>query len=126
VNYEQLALLQEKFQSRGFSVLAFPTNDFHQELSTNEEIRDFVESNFEQVTFPIFGLSSLRENPVYQSLQKQLPDAHVQHNFFKYLVDRNGKAVKMFHKKEDPITLTEEIERLLDQGDGPKHKLVTA
>lgn len=107
-------------------MLAFPTNDFHQELSTNEEIKAFVKSNFEQVTFPIFGLSSLRENPVYQALQKQLPNAHVQHNFFKYLVDRNGNAVKMFHKKEDPMTLTGEIESVLYQGDGPKHKLVTA
>lgn len=107
-------------------MLAFPTNDFHQELSSNEEIQDFVKSNFAQVTFPMFGLSSLHDNVVYQALREQLPEAHVQHNFFKYLVDRNGKAVKMFHKKEDPLTLTEEIEKLLDQGDAPQHKLVTA
>lgn len=106
-------------------MLAFPTNDFHQELASNEDIQAFVKSNFAQVTFPIFGLSSLQDNVVYKALREQLPEAHVQHNFFKYLVDRNGKAVTMFHKKDDPLTLTEEIEKLLDQSEGPKHKLVT-
>lgn len=106
-------------------MLAFPTNDFHQELSSNEEIQEFVKSNYEQVTFPIFGLSSLHDNVVYKELREQLPDAHVKHNFFKYLVDRNGKAVKLFHKKEDPLTFTKEIEKLLDQEDGRRHKLVT-
>ncbi len=107
-------------------MLAFPTNDFHQELATNEDIQAFVKANYDQVTFPMFGLSSLDENSVYQALRKQLPDSHVQHNFFKYLVDRNGKAVKMFAKKDDPLTLVNEIEKILDQGDGRKHKLVTS
>lgn len=107
-------------------MLAFPISDFNQEYSTNEEISAFLKSNFEQVNFPIFGLSSLSDNPVYKALRNQLPDAHVQHNFFKYLVDRNGLAVKLFHKKQDPLTLTEDIERLLDEQDGPRHKLVTS
>lgn len=122
-----MALLQEKYKHRGFSVLAFPTNDFHQELGSNEEILEYVKLHFGSLNFPIFGLSNLEENAVYQALSKQLPDAHVQHNFFKYLVDRNGRAVQLFHKREDPMTLVEDIERLLEAGDGnkPRHKLVT-
>ena len=106
-------------------MLAFPISDFRQEYSTNEEIAAFLKSNFGQVNFPVFGVSSLADNPVYTALRKQLPDAHVEHNFFKYLVDRQGRAVKFFHKKQDPLTLTEEIERLLDQQYGPPSKLVT-
>lgn len=123
-----MTILQKKYQSRGFSVLAFPTNDFHQELSTNQEIQEFVQSHFfsqdPPTSFPIFGITSLQENAVYQALQEQLPEAHVQHNFFKFLVNRNGKAIKMFHKKQDPITLMEEIEKLLDENEEPRHKLV--
>ena len=52
----------------------------------------FVPSS--DTTFPIFGLSKLAENPVYDLLSKQLdlPEAEsrVHQNFFKYLVDRNG------------------------------------
>lgn len=126
VNYEQLALVHEKYKSQGFSVLAFPTNDFHQELSTNEDIQAFLTANYQQVTFPVFGLSSLKDNVVYQTLQKQLPNDHVKHNFFKFLVDRNGKAVKMFTKQQDPLVLSEEIEQLLKQDQGTMHKMVTA
>lgn len=125
VNYEQLAILHEKYKSRGFSVLAFPTNDFRQELGSNEEIQDFIDENFDQVNFPIFGLSSLKENVVYQQLKRQLPESNVRHNFFKYLVDRNGKAVKLYHKKEDPLSLTGDIEELLDANSARKQKLVT-
>ena len=125
VNYEQLALLQEKYKSQGFSVLAFPTNDFHQELSTNEDIQAFITANYQQVTFPVFGLTSLKDNVVYRALQQQLPNDHVGHNFFKYLVDRDGKAVKMFTKKQDPLQLTEEIEHLLKKERRTLHKMVT-
>jgi glutathione peroxidase len=122
VTYEQLAVLQSKYQSKGFSVLAFPTNDFNQELGSNEQIQEYVSEHFPQVSFPVFGMTSLKDNPVYQTFQRQLPNAHVQHNFFKYLVDQNGVAVSMFHKKEDPLTLEEHIEKLLGP---PVHRQVT-
>lgn len=96
-------------------MLAFPTNDFHQELSSNELIHEFLENKFPNaITFPVLGMTTLRENPVYQTLARQLPDEHVRHNFFKYLVDRRGMAVKMFTKKQDPHEFEDEIEALLD------------
>ena len=113
ITYEQLADLQRKYQSRGFSVLAFPTNDYYQELGSNEKIHEFVSQNFPQVTFPIFGLSSLKANPVYQELERQLPNDRVRHNFYKYLVDRNGVAVRLFSKPEDPFVIEPYIEKLL-------------
>jgi len=111
-----LALLQDKYESFGFSVLAFPTNDFRQEYDTNEEIRSFLEDEFPEITFPVLAQSSLADNIVYQQLRKQLPDERdtVQHNFFKYLVDRNGVAVKLFTKKQDPLSLVDDIEALLN------------
>ena len=128
MNFRELIELQDKLKDRGFSVLAFPTNDYKQELGSNQEIRDYLEENFGAINFPVFGLSALKENPVYQRLARQLPDDHIRHNFFKYLVDRNGRAIKLFHKKQDPLTLVGEIESLLDrQGSGGlKHKVVTS
>ena len=35
-----------QYKERGFVVLAFPSNDFRQELSNNEEIKDFIERLF--------------------------------------------------------------------------------
>lgn len=123
MSYTQLAQLQEKYKDRGFTVLAFPSNDFQQELGSDKEIQDFVKASFPQVNFPIFARSSLASNPVYQRLERHLPNDHVQHNFFKYLVNRKGIAVKMFHKKQNPLDLQGDIEVLLNEN-VPK-KLVT-
>jgi len=61
------------------------------------------------------GVSSLKDNPVYKQLQKHLPESHVRHNFFKYLVDRRGIAVRMYTKKDLPASLDGDIEALLNQ-----------
>lgn len=70
-NYKELAILHERYKSRGFNVLAFPTNDFQQEKETNEEILDYVTSNFPEVHFPLFSKAPLATNMVFQLCQKQ-------------------------------------------------------
>lgn len=115
MSYTQLSQLQGEYEARGFTVLAFPTNDFHQELATNAEIQDFVSKNYPQATFPIFGTSSLNDDAVYQHLGRQLPGSEVKHNFFKYLVNREGVAVKLFTKAQEPLSLRDEIEALLKE-----------
>lgn len=95
--------------------MAFPSNDFRQELDTNAEINSFLQQQFPQVDFPVFGITSLMDNPVYRRLREQLPEEHVHHNFFKYLVDRDGRAVALYSKKQDPLTLTRDIEELLQE-----------
>lgn len=124
VSYEELSILQEKYASKGFSVLAFPISDFHQELPDNDAILGFVQEKFPQANFPIFGLSSLAENPVYENLQRT-SGHNVQWNFFKYLVDRNGKVVNAYDHHQNPFSLAADIETLLDASDPHSHKLVT-
>lgn len=124
VSYGQLKELQTKLGPFGFGVLAFPTNDYHQEYETDAEIQSFVSDNF-QPNFPVFGTSSLGENPVYQQLQRHLPDTSIKHNFFKYLVNRQGVAVHLFDKKQDPLSFSDEIEELIRQNEEPVYKYVT-
>ena len=98
-------------------VLAFPSNDYHQEYNNDVEIQNFVKENFPQTNFPIFSVGSLVTNPIYQQLQKQLPGptGNVKHNFFKYLVNKDGIAIKMYTKKQDPLSFVDDIEALLLQ-----------
>jgi glutathione peroxidase-family protein len=105
---------------RGFAVLAFPISDFHQELATDAEIQAFIQKHYPDTNFPVFGVSSLSDNPVYQRLREQLPKAAVQHNFFKYLVGPDGIALHLYSKARDPITLTEAVEHALRQKDSAK------
>src|SRR5256885_5529548 len=49
--YQTLEVLQEKYKAKGFTVLAFPCNQFgEQEPGTNEEIKHFCASKY-NVTF---------------------------------------------------------------------------
>ena len=79
-HYQQLELWHQRYQARGFSVLAFPCNQFGgQEPGTNAQIQSFCQTRF-AVTFPVFAkidvtgavaaeITVLRPH----SLQSQLP-----------------------------------------------------
>lgn len=59
----------QKYQNQGFVVLSSPSNDFYQELSGNEEIKEFCEGY--RIRFPIFAISSItgsNKKPVYKFL----------------------------------------------------------
>lgn len=118
MDFTELAELQSQFPTtRGFAVLAFPIADFHQEFATDAEIQAFLKENYPDTNFPVFGVSTLRDNPVYQRLRKQLPDQEVKHNFFKYLVGPDGMALHLYNKARDPSTLVDDIERELRKKD---------
>ena len=51
--YATLEKLQRTYGSRGFTVVGFPSNQFFQELSTNEAIQEFCSTTY-GVTFPVF------------------------------------------------------------------------
>ena len=74
-----------------------------------------MDENFPQVDFPLFSLSSLKENPVYQKLHKQKPDHHIKGNFYKFLIDWNGQVVEFYNKKVSPMQISDQIEQLLDE-----------
>ncbi len=48
--YEQLEELHETYQDRGFTVLGFPSNQFHQELGSEDEIKEYCSTTW-GVTF---------------------------------------------------------------------------
>ena len=138
-SFTELAILQDKLSSghnHKFSVLAFPILDFHQEYSSDAEIQSFLQEHYpDMIHFPVFSVSTLATNPVYQTLQQQElrpksssfashADHHhhhhhhpnvVQHNFFKYLVGPDGMAVQLYPKSRDPLTLLSEIEQFMAQ-----------
>jgi len=115
-NYKELAVLHSKYASRGFNVLAFPSNDFNQEKETNEEILDYVQTNFPEVKFPLFGRAPLSSNMVFQLCQKHTKEA-VEWNFHKYLVNGQGRAIKSYGHRVQPMDIEADIVALLDEND---------
>jgi glutathione peroxidase len=94
------------------TVLGFPSNNFlWQEPGSNDDIAAFCETNY-QVTFKMFtkiSVKGLSKHPLYQWLKAKTGKTP-SWNFCKYLVSENGKEVKFFGSKVnplDPVIVTE-------------------
>ena len=114
--YKGLEALHAKYKDRGLVILGFPSNDFAQEKGSNKEIADFCENTF-GVKFPMFAASHVRgadANPLFKQLEAATGTS-VKWNFYKYLVDRNGRIVSAHNSAATPESLAPQIEKLLAQ-----------
>ncbi|SEC40155.1 glutathione peroxidase [Paenibacillus sp. GP183] len=117
--YKELQQLYDRYKDKGFAVLGFPTNEFgEQEPGTNEEINQFCETNY-GVTFPMFAKINVKgpdAHPLFQYLTMRtggLLSRDVKWNFTKFLVDRQGNAVRRFAPVTAPSRIAKDIEKLL-------------
>lgn len=109
--YTALEALYQRFKGRGFTVLAFPCNDFGaQEPGTEAEIKTFCESNY-RVSFPLFSKVHVKgpanqRAPLYEFLtsQQTAPDGpgDIAWNFAKFLVGSDGRVLARFNPQTAP------------------------
>jgi glutathione peroxidase len=105
--YEKLEALQKTYGDRGFTVLGFPSNQFLQELGTEEKIAEYCSATW-GVTFPMFEkvrVNGKNQHPLYAELTKT-PDAdgkagRVTWNFEKFVVTPGGD-VHRFRPQTQP------------------------
>ena len=116
--YKGLENIYKKYANKGLEILGFPCNQFaFQEPGTNEEIKDFCESNY-GVTFKIMNkinVNGKNADPLYNFLKEQKPGVietpQIKWNFTKFLISRDGFVIERF----SPQTEIEEIEtKILD------------
>ncbi len=129
--YAGLEATYLKYKDQGFTIVAFPANNFNeQEPGDDAKIRLFC-SNKYNVTFPLMGKVSVGGDdicPLYQFLTSENPypearDAKlakkgpIEWNFAKFLVDRNGRVVARFKPQVDPRdpVVVAEIEKYLKE-----------
>jgi glutathione peroxidase len=99
--YTGLQALQESYGNQGFSVLAFPCNDFGaQEPGTVEEVQQFCSTTF-GVTFPIYGKVAISAAP-FDTLVQAEPAGPVAWNFEKFLVGKDGTVIARFKSGVEP------------------------
>ena len=118
--YKGLEQLQRELSPRGFSVLAFPCNQFGaQEPGDAKQIEAFCETKY-HVTFPMFDkidVNGPKAHPLFQYLEEQkrgfLGTKSIKWNFTKFLVDRSGRVVGRYAPTVTPEGLRREIEALL-------------
>lgn len=115
--YSKLEELQKIYGDRGFTVLGFPSNQFLQELGSEDAIKEFCSLTY-GVTFPMFArvkVNGRSRHPLYAELTKTADAAgkagRVQWNFEKFLVAPSGE-VHRFRPRTAPDD--PEIVRLIE------------
>lgn len=106
--YSKLEDLQERYGSRGFTVIGFPCNQFMgQEPGTAEEIQTFCSTTY-GVTFPLMEkirVNGRHKHPLYAILH-DVPDdkgkrGRIQWNFEKFLLAPDG-SITRFRPRVEP------------------------
>ena len=116
LNYRELVKLQDDFAWEGFTVLAFPCNQFRQqEPGSMAEITEFAQKY--GLNFPLFSKMDVtgeyRSN-VYSFLY-ETTRTQPQWNFSKYLVDRAGAVRQFFSEKGDFSAIRQAVKYLLNK-----------
>lgn len=96
--YEKLEQLQKTYGDRGFTVIGFPSNQFLQELSSTDAIKEYCSTTW-GVTFPMaekVRVNGRSSHPLYAELKKAKDSSgkagRVMWNFEKFLITPDGSV----------------------------------
>lgn len=140
---EDLEKIYKKYNSYEFEILGFPCNQFAEQApGSNNDLHEFCKLNY-GVTFklsekvdvngvnshPIFNylISKCpfegfnKENVVVQMLYSLLEEHNPEYlvgdsikwNFTKFLIDREGNAIKRFEPDVEPMDMVSDIEKAI-------------
>jgi glutathione peroxidase len=101
--FEGLEALYQRYKDDGLAVLGVPSDDFFQESDDAEKTAEVCYVNY-GVTFPMAQTQPVRGGnaiPLFKELAEQAGGAP-RWNFYKYVVDRNGRVVGYFSSKVKP------------------------
>ena len=108
--YSELENLFNKYKDKGFTILAFPSNNFmNQEPGSNKEIEEFCKINY-GISFPIFSKVDVKgsnKHPLFEFLTSKNTNpkfgGSISWNFNKFLIAPDGKIVNRFGSMTSPL-----------------------
>ena len=116
--YEDLQELWEKYKSKGLVVFGVPSNSFNQEKSSNNDVKEFCEVNF-NINFPLSSIYEVKGKNAHE-IFKWAKDNHgssavPKWNFHKILINKEGKVQDTFASFTKPMSkkITKAIENIL-------------
>ena len=113
---ETLQKLSDTYSNEGLTVLAVPSNDFNQELSSIEAVKNFCTINY-NLTLPMTEITSVRGKHAHPFFRwvKETTGFSPKWNFNKILIGPSGEIVQTYGSLTRPTSgaITSEIEKLL-------------
>ncbi|MFP7571551.1 glutathione peroxidase [Marivita sp. S2033] len=115
--YDGLQDLYDTYRADGFVVLAVPSNDFRQELASEEQVKDFCAVNFD-LDLPMTIITPVRgseAHPFYRWLKAET-GFEPGWNFNKVLIGPDGRVAATFGSNARPMSrpVTSAITSLLE------------
>jgi len=103
--YAPLQKLYDRFHDQGLQMIAVPSDDFNQELDTDQEVKAFCELTY-GIDMPMSVTTSVKgdkAHPFFKSLKEEsgfVPSW----NFNKILVDADGELVQTWGSTTNPMS----------------------
>lgn len=109
--------LYQKYHDQGFEVLGLPSNQFHQELDSDQETSDYCQVHY-GVTFPMtkkVAVNGGNEDPLFTYLKDSVGHGRIKWNFTKFLIGRDGQVIERFAPVTKPEKIEPEIVKALEK-----------
>ena len=116
--YSDLQKLWQKYKEEGLIVLGVPSNSFNQEKTSEKDVKDFCEVNF-NINFPMTKITEVKgddAHEIFKWAKKNYGKSAVpKWNFHKILINKKGKIEDTFASFTNPMSnkVTSKIESLL-------------
>ena len=116
--YSDLQKLWQKYKEEGLIVLGVPSNSFNQEKTSEKDVKDFCEVNF-NINFPMTKITEVKgddAHEIFKWAKKNYGKSAVpKWNFHKILINKKGKIEDTFASFTNPMSnkITSIIENLL-------------
>ncbi|MDN6195683.1 MAG: glutathione peroxidase [Atopostipes suicloacalis] len=115
--FEDLENLYQKYKGQKFVILGFPSNQFQQEDTEDDDMVKTCKRNF-GVSFPLnerVAVNGEDTAPIFKWLKEEQSGTGqaIKWNFTKFLIDREGQVVERYAPQTKPASFENRIKELL-------------
>ena len=116
--YSDLQKVWEDYKDKDVIIIGVPTNNFKQEPGSNEEIKDFCETNF-NINFPMtekIDVIGKNAHPFFKWARENYGNGAIpKWNFHKIIIGKDGKVANTFSSITKPSSekFRKAIEKLI-------------
>ena len=117
---KEIEKLYDEYKDDGFRVVGLPSNQFKQELDSDEEAQQYCKVHF-GVTFPMtkrVAVNGEDEAPLYKYLKEQTDGKDIAWNYTKFLINRSGQVIARYEPKTSPVEFAADIAKAVQKSDG--------
>ncbi len=116
--YAGLQKIYDRYKDDGFVVLGVPSDDFNQELSSDDDVKQFCEIRY-GVNFPLTSIQKIKgesAHPLYKWISGNTSViGQPRWNFHKFLIGKEGQIINWFSSMTSPTSegLLKQVEQAL-------------